>query len=349
MAGGRVIGMLGSRHSVLLRLLCLGIATTLAATPLDTKAAQAERLRVRVYVLDFDPLMDSGLPLTTDRGWGDPISMDASYIADVSRASAGVVEQRIVKTTVVRAFPIKQDGVILSNSEYIGCLTSPPTDRCKALINYEAVLNTAYDTHLGSACNALRRNKVDEVWLWGGPWFGYQEFNIGTSQACPDVSRTFAVMGFSYERGIGEMVHDLGHRAEFLIPAAIGYLIWDRFDGQRQRYAEDFFCPGEPDATHPEVDPPVGHAGNVHFPPNAYCHYQYDRDYPVLSDADDWANYPNLTGRQSIVNSSTWGGTQEGFMIWWMGRFPRNPGSTSAGLNDWWRYVYPSARAHPIA
>jgi hypothetical protein len=67
----------------------------------------------------------------------------------------------------------------------------------------------------------------------------------------------------------------------------------------------------------------------------------------VMSDADDWANFPNLTGRQTVVNTGTWGATQEGFMVWWLGRFPRNLGGGSAGLNDWWRYVYPSGRASP--
>ena len=340
--------MIGWRSSLLVRLLAVAMVTTLAA-PIPAVGAQRERISVRVYVLDFDPLMDDGLPLTVDRGWGDPFALDGAYLADVSTASAGVVVQRIVRTTVVRAFPVKAGGFTFTNAQYTSCLgNSPPADECKALVDYGAVLNTAYDPRFGSACDALRRKRVDEVWLWGGPWFGYQEYNIVTPNSlCSDVTRSISVMGFSYERGIGEMLHDLGHRAEFLIPAGIGYSTWDRFDGQRQRYAQDFACPPEPDPTHPEVDPLVTHAGNVHFPPNAYCHYQYDRDYPVLSDADDWANYPNLTGRTTMVNASTWGATQEGFMVWWLGRFPRNLGAGSAGLNDWWRYVYPSGRASP--
>ena len=329
-------------------LACAALVMTQAVQPPPVEASPGERIRVRVYVLDFDPLMDNGQALTADRGWGDPFALDASYVGDVSEASRGIVEQRIVKTTVVRGYPIKVNGFTFTNAQYLGCLADSSADPCDDPIDYQAVLSTAYDTHFGSACDALMKKRVDEVWLWGGPWFGYAEFNVGTPMSlCGGVNRTFAVMGFSYERGIGEMVHDLGHRAEFTIPSRIGYEIWDRFDGQRQRYAESFYCPPAPDATHPEIDPPVGHAGNPHFPPNAYCHYQYDRDYPVLSDADDWANYPNLTGAQTTVNASTWGGTQEGFMVWWLGRLPRNPGSTPAGLNNWWRYVYPAGRTTP--
>jgi hypothetical protein len=337
-----------SGASTFVRFLSAALVVSLALLPVPAVASAGERIRVRVYVLDFDPLQDSGRALTEDRGWSDPFALDAAYLGDVSAASAGIVEQRIVKTTVVRAYPIKENGFTFTNDQYVGCLVDSSAGYCDDPVDYRSVLNTAYDPHFGSACDALLKKRVDEVWLWGGPWFGYQEFNmVAPNSLCGQVARTFAVMGFSYERGIGEMVHDFGHRAEFLIPASIGYGIWDRFDGQRQRYAEDYFCPPAPDATHPEVDPPVGHAGNPHFPPNAFCHYQYDRDYPVLSDADDWANYPNLTGAQSTVNASTWGGTQEGFMVWWLGRIPRNPGSTSAGFNDWWRYVYPAGRTSP--
>ena len=338
----------GPRISALVRFVCVGVAIAMAVQPLPAQASPGERIRVRVYVLDFDPLLENGLALTADRAWGDPTALGAAYVGDVSAASTGLIDQRIVRTTVVRGYPTKVNGFTFTNTQYLGCLVDSSADYCDDLIDYQAVLSTAYDQRFGSACDALKNKRIDEVWLWGGPWFGYQEFTIaGPNALCTQVARTFAVMGFSYERGVGEMVHDLGHRAEFLVPASIGYALWDRFDGQRQRYAESFFCPPAPDATHPEVDPPVGHAGNPHFPPNAYCHYQYDRDYPVLSDADDWANYPNLTGAQTTVNASTWGGTQEGFMVWWLGRLPRNPGGTAAGLNNWWRYVYPAGRTRP--
>ena len=338
----------GWRFSAAVRFAWVGAVMTLALQPLPAQASIGERVGIRIYVLDFDPFMDNGLALTADRAWGNPTALGRAYVGDVSAASAGMVEHRIVKTTVVRGYPVKVNGFTFTNAQYLGCLANSSADYCDDRIDYQAVLGTAYDPHFGSACDALMKKRVDEVWLWGGPWFGYDEFNVGTPfSLCGQVDRTFAVMGFSYERGVGEMVHDLGHRAEFLIPSNIGYAIWDRFDGQRQRYAEDFFCPAAPDATHPEVDPPVGHAGNPHFPPNAYCHYQYDRDYPVLSDAYDWANYPNLTGAQTTVNASTWGATQEGFIVWWLGRLPHNPGGTSAGLNNWWRYVYPAGRWHP--
>ena len=300
-----------------------------------------EHLRPGVMVVDFDPFMDDGNPLTVSRGWNDPAGLQLDYMADVATASAGIVNQRVVRTVVVRDYPVKPNGFRFTNATYQTCFVDDRPKYCTGLIDYQAVLNTAYDSRSGSACDALRHGRVDEIWLWGGPWFGYLEWNlVAQGTLCPNVRKPFVVMGFSYERGDPEMLHDLGHRAEGLIQSGIGFGLWNRFDGQWPRYSQDFACPAQPDASHPEVDALSAHAGNVHFPPNAFCHYQYDRDYPLLSDADDWANYPNLTGRQTLINSSAWGGTQQGFLVWWMGRFPRHAGSTLGIEHDWWRYVF---------
>jgi hypothetical protein len=338
------------RALVLIRVVAAAMLAVLTTPVPGGSAAQHEHLGVRVYVLDFDPLMDNAAPLTVDRGWNDPFALDEEYRSDIATASGGVVDQRIVRTSVLRAYPVKPGGFTFTNVQYLDCLVNSAPASCSALIDYSTVLNTAYDEGFGSACAALGKGRVDEVWLWGGPWFGYLEYIIvAPNSLCPQVGRSFVVMGFNYERTVAEMLHDLGHRSEALVQAGIGFEIWDRFDGQRGRYAQDFACPPEPDLTHPEVDSSYAHAGNVHFPPNAYCHYQYDRDHPVVSDADDWPNFPNLTGRQTIVDASTWGGTDRGFMIWWLGRFPRNLGITQSVHNDWWRYVFPAGRSRPPA
>ena len=335
--GVRLLGPPGALPAV------VGLMTVLAVMASATTAAASgsEHIRSGVLVLDFDPLMDDGNPLSVSRGWNDPAALQPQYIDDVAAASGGIVSHRVVETLVIHDYPVKPNGFQFTNSTYAACFVADPPKYCTALIDYGAVLNTAFDARSGSACSALRRGRVDEVWLWGGPWFGYREWNlVARNSLCPDVREPFVVMGFSYERGEPEMLHDVAHRAEGLIQSGIGFGIWDRFDGQRPRYAQDFACPAQPDATHPEVDPSSTHAGNVHFPPNAYCHYQYDRDFPVVSDADDWANFPNLTGQTTVINSDVWGGTQRGYLVWWMGRFPRHHGFSAGVANDWWRYVY---------
>jgi hypothetical protein len=306
--------------------------------------ASRDRLRVNVWVLDFDPLID-GVPLTTSRAWSDPLALDPVYATDVAAVSKGIAGQRIVRTTTIRDYPVKPGGFQFTNAFYLGCLADSSPTQCSAKIDYAAVLNTTFDSQLGTPCEAVRRGRVDEIWLWGGPWFGYWEYQIvDPNTFCAGNSRTFVVMGFSYERAESDMLHDLGHRAEALIRAGIGTSLWDRCDGQWYRYSQDFACPDQPDATHPEVPPGVTHVGNVHFPPNAYCHYQFDRQHPVVSDADDWVNFPALTGATTVVDASTWGGTQQTYTLWWLGHLPRNRGTFNGVSTDWWTYVFPAHR-----
>jgi len=330
------------RAAVALSLSILSLAALTSGAPAD--AVARDHLRVNVWVLDFDPLID-GVPLTTSRAWSDPIELDPAYAADVGRASGGVVELRIARTTTIRDYPVKPGGFRFTNAVYLGCLADSTPTLCGQLIDEAAVLNTTYDAQLGTPCEAVRRGRVDEIWLWGGPWFGYREFRmVGPNDVCAGSTRTFAMMGFSYERGEAEMLHDLGHRSEALVQAGVGLPLWDRFDGQRGRYGQDFACPDQPDATHPEVDVAVTHAGNVHFPPNAYCHYQYDRQHPVVSDADDWLNFPTLTGRTTTIDASSWGATQHGYMLWWLGHLPRHRGTLGGADTDLWTYVFPARR-----
>jgi hypothetical protein len=320
----------------------LAVTRVVVAQPKPTKPDH-HLPTVRVLVLDFEPLTDAGVPLTRAQGWNDPVALTSRYAADAGVASAGLVRHRIVRWIAVRSYPVKGGGFVFTNPQFLACLSEPRPDVCTELIDYGAVLNTVYDPAFGSACQALAQGRVNEVFLWGGPFFGFLEFRIVEPRTlCAGVDRQFAVMGFNYQRGAAEAVHDLGHRAEAQIQAGIGLGLWDRFDGQRARYGQDFACPPAPDAAHPEVAAESAGAGNVHFPPNAYCHFQYDRDLVVQSDADDWAAFPNLTGRRTPVSAQTWGATQEGYLIWWLGRLPRNAGSTAGVAHDWWRYIYPA-------
>ena len=342
--GGAEGTVVSARHVAFVRLIVLALLAVVLAPPSTVLAASRDRLRVNVWVLDFDPLID-GVPLTTSRAWSDPLALDPVYAADVATASTGIVDQRIVRTTTIRDYPVKPGDFRFTNAFYLGCLADSSPSRCSQLIDYGAVLNTTFDARLGTPCDAVRRGRVDEIWLWGGPWFGYAEFRpVRPGEMCAGISRTFVVMGFSYERAESDMLHDLGHRSEALIQGGIGMDLWNRFDGQWGRYSQDFFCPAQPDATHPEVPAGVTHVGNVHFPPNAYCHYQFDRQHPVVSDADDWLNFPNLTGATTIVDAGTWGGTQQSYTLWWLGHLPRHRGIADGVNTDWWTYVFPAHR-----
>src|SRR4029079_18289813 len=96
-----------TRASALVRVLVAALLALLVAPSSTASGTEREQLRVRVYVLDFDPLMDTGAALTVDRGWTSPIALDEEYRSDVRIASGRVVDQRIVRTSVVRGYPVK--------------------------------------------------------------------------------------------------------------------------------------------------------------------------------------------------------------------------------------------------
>jgi hypothetical protein len=319
------------------RALALGASAPAAAAPLAAPAAAANT--VNVYVLDFNPQIN-GQPLTQYQQWFDPSVLMAGYSADVQQSSGDYIGFQIVRHSIINTWPTKPGGFVFTQAQYLGCLSGSNAAYCSPIIDYQAVLNTLYDPAYTDACTAIASGGADEIWLWGGPWFGYWEYNIiGAHTLCANADRPFAVMGYSYERGTAEMLHDLGHRAENALQPALGSTLWNRFDGQNQRYGQDYACPATPDGTHPEVDPSNTHLGNVHFPPNAYCHYQYDRSLSVLSDAEDWKNnYPNLTGQKTAITCSTWGCDQRGYLMWWFDHLPRKAGTLNSV--NWWRYIF---------
>jgi hypothetical protein len=155
----------------------------------------------------------------------------------------------------------------------------------------------------------------------------------------PDVP-LYVIMGLNYERGVAEAVHSFGHRVESILwrvygswsgDSTIGHL-WDRFSRFEGRAPGKAAC------------------GNVHFPPNGRQDYDYGNPAAVESEADDWLNFPDLTGVRRPVSSTDWGGSHRGYMRWWLTRLPKAVGRNADGkLNNWWAYLldmneYPESR-----
>src|SRR3954452_9275251 len=94
--------------------------------------------------------------------------------------------------------------------------------------------------------------------------------------------RRFIVMGFNYERGVGEMLENFGHRTESILAhvyrdAPRGHA-WERF------------------AAYDAIAPGAAGCGNVHFAPNSVRDYDWGNRRPVWSTCDDWLRYPNIVG-----------------------------------------------------
>jgi len=309
-------------------------------TPIPALPVVQESTVVNVYVIIFDPEIN-GRPLTQHKGFNDHHLLMQQYIKDIETVTGGSVTYRVIQESVVRELPTKTGGFVYTPEEYWRCINSTAgnaPEYCHRSVDYSAVVNTHYGR---SICERVQNDDIDEVWELEGGWLGFREYYIiKPNTLCPGLAKEFTLMTFNYSRGVAEMLHSMGHRVEEVLQKKLGIVLWDRFDGQRHRHAQDYEYSPVPNDRHPEVNATKIHCGNIHFPPNAYLHYQYNRDFPVLSDCDDWQFFPNLRGEKRTINCNTWGCNHYGFMKWWLSHIPHNPGTSGGVYHNWWKYIF---------
>ncbi|MBC7964977.1 MAG: Ig-like domain-containing protein [Fuerstia sp.] len=90
----------------------------------------------------------------------------------------------------------------------------------------------------------------------------------------------------------------------------------------------------------------VAGVGTTHFPANAQSDYDTFNTRIVQSWADDFLNYPTLTGTTQPVNRDTWGrgatpDYERDYQKWYFAHLPRAAGVNADGKqNNWWKYLY---------
>ena len=297
---------------------------------------EAGSLAVKVLILNFDPRLagSASAPLHRVLHWNDPRDLAAQYAAGVGKASGGFIRFEIVEWRDLDAFPRKVDGFVYTADRYLtndkngSGWHSPDTADYRAIFREHGVVAL------------VDGGKIDEVWLFGGPYFGYSEaamagpgaFDInGDVLADVPSTRPFAVMGFNYERGVAEMLENLCHRVEATMSREFGGWRIDELNHDWARFA----------AT--DAQSGTAAVGTCHWPPNAESEYDFDNPRTVSSTADDWLSYPRLSGRRTGVNRERWGGPDyaRNYQFWWLRHLPRAAGVTPDGRHaNWWKYVF---------
>jgi hypothetical protein len=297
-------------------------------------------IEVKVLVLNFDPIVHGKTKTRLHEvgHWRDPRELAKGYIEDVQAASHGLVRFKIVEWLDLDEFTILTDGFVYSLQEYERCRKANKGWHEPGMSDYPKMIAKH------KLVERVEKGEIDEVWWFGGPYFGFFEsamagegaFYINGGVFGPDQvksKRAFAIMGFNYERGVAEMVHDLSHRTESTMARVFGGWKVEQLDNDWSRFA----------ATAKQSGGQAG-VGNCHFPPNGQADYDYANKRFVESTADDWLNYPKLTGVKQKVNCETWGGPDyhRNYMKWWFTRLPHAPGINpqTGRLNNWWEYVF---------
>ena len=288
---------------------------------------------MNVLVLNFDPLVSGTSRVHDIFHWADPKTLAEGYIADVKVASHTLIKYNIVEWKDVDDFPSKIDGFKYTYQSYSACISNPATCHTPDDLDYKKIFNDY------GVLDDINNDVYDEVWFFGAPYFGFWEAAMAGNGAFyinggvyPEVSsKAFAIMGFSYERGVAEMLHDLCHRTEATMAHVYGGWQAENLNTAWAKFAANQKQSG------------VAAVGSCHYPPNANADYDYCNETAVESSADDWYHYPYLTGAMKPVNVHTWGvgDCQREYLKWWFDHLPHRTGSAPDGtLNNWWRYVY---------
>jgi hypothetical protein len=308
-------------------------AGTPTSAPIRAAAgAQIPPVQRKVLTIVHDPIVRqrSDRRLRHLLGWNDPDALAAAYRDDLRAASGGYADFQIVERLEVDDYPLKQDGYRYDEDAFLKAWGTRKFHEPDA-VDYLALVRE-FDL-----IGRVDRAEIDEVWLMGFPYCGYYESimagpgafwcNAPPLAGTEHASRRFIMMGFNYERGVGEMLEDFGHRAESILAHVFRHAygeanLFERF----MRY----------DRQHPGR----AEVGNIHFAPNSERDYDWGNRRYVLSRCDTWYAFPDLSGEARKVNCDEWGGGDIRLHhLWWLEHLPRAPGSTSGVANHWWQYV----------
>ncbi len=301
--------------------------------------------RPRALLINFDPIIESrsNRRLHVVGGWNDPTTLTNGYISDFATYSHGILLYRLTRVINADVWPIKEDGFRYTDESYLQCLATWSGWHTPDMSDYKA---KARDYDLARKVDS---GEIDEVLDHSGPYFGgYETRMVGrggywcNSPALMRVacSKIFIHSVFNYERGVGEMLEDFGHRTESILWHVYGSWeaqpthAWNRFT------LYDKEIPGE------------AACGNVHYAPNSQSDYDWGNTTYVWSYCDDWLyNYPNLQGTKKWVNCSEWGnGDIRAHHRWWFNHIPHAAGATTeygrTRLHNCWEYMQ-NITAHP--
>jgi hypothetical protein len=319
--------------------------------PADNTNEPPQICSPKVLLIIYNPTMDgaSGKKMVEYMNWSRPDDLVGRFIADILQASNGLVRYQIAKRMELDEFPVLTDGFRYTPASYLDVnrrITAPhnPTG-----IDYQALL---------SRFNVLRSiadHTYDEVWVMGFPYAGLYESIMGGSGAfwcnapalagTAGCARRFVVMGFSYERQVGEMLHSYNHRCEAILAKVFNsqdFLMWAYkpartpatiSPGQALNYFQRFIL-------FDLIAPGRAAVGLVHYPPNGSKDYDLGNPNLVKSECYDWLRFPNFQGDIRMISSAEWGGGDErAYQQWWLKHLPKVAGRQNGIHNNWWQYI----------
>lgn len=292
-----------------------------------------ETIKPNVMMIIFNPIIESegNKRLTDVLNWNDPDSLAEVYRADLFEVSKGYLDYQIAKRVEVDEYPIKLDGFRYDDESFLECWRARSGFHQPDAVDYNAIFNQF------EIFSLVEKGEIDEVWCFTFPYSGFWETTMAgkgafycNSDPVPNTeqcSRRFITYGFNYEREVGCMLEDFGHKTESVM-SHVFRAIPDEKNLWKQFTLYDKIAPGK------------SNCGNIHFAPNSEKDYDWGNTQFVISNCDDWYNFPNFKGITRQVNCEEWGrGDMREHHKWWFRHIPNANGKIDGIYNNWWFYL----------
>lgn len=292
-----------------------------------------EPVERKVMLIHFDPLVPSakGRRLSDALAGRDPEDLLRVFISDLRECSGGYARYRVVERVNIDRLPVKCDGFQYSPDHFMQCWQSGSGFHVPDAMDYASLFEEA------DIYKKVNEGVVDEIWMFGPPYCGFYEsamagkgafyLNAPVLNLPGKLDRRVVVMGFNYERGVGEMLESYGHRAEdtmrMIFQETRGNSnLWERF------------------TRHDRAAPGKAEVGTIHYSPNSEKDYDWGNPREVMSRCDTWLSFPDLSGSGKMVKGEDWGdGDMRAHHKWWFTRIPHVAGLNEGIDLNWWKYI----------
>ena len=349
------------KASVLILTLIIAATTMLC---FSTGTASAAGKTYNVMIINFDPTFNvNGRVLkqhelasswndpnnqVTD--WNNPYTLANQFAKDMSEISYNNVNYNIAEKIELNEMPrsTKIKKAPYTKAEYYKTLMTAIKETGGAYWKYKGWKDYGftfdYDYYFTKykVYDKVNSGKIDEVWFFAGPVLGVtlnETIMVGKDafwvNGSPLVKncRNFVAYGFNYERGVGEMLEDAGHRQESIMNNLFGTPNYNK-DYSKYNEWEKF-------TAYDKVAPGKAGVGNIHFAPNSTKDYEWGNSKSVSSFCANWLNYPVISGAAKKYTCSEWGnGDIRLHHKWWFKHLPHAAGKNikTGFYNNWWTY-----------
>jgi hypothetical protein len=170
----------------------------------------------KVLVIDFRP---QAVP----QEWRSALSLAEEYIEAMIQISHKILIYKIAAKLEIPAYPVLTNGLQYNDATWAKVMQD---DKSAIRDPHGNFMLADYPRILQDykILQGIQNKQIDEVWMFGGPYFGFYESRmVGkgafwcNGPAIEQSGRRFVMMGFNYQRGLQEMIHSFGHRAESIL------------------------------------------------------------------------------------------------------------------------------------